>query len=760
MPAKKGPAAFPTKSELLEFMKEFKGNVSKRDIARAFHIKGPDKVQLKKMLREMEADGTIAKDRSRSLRPSDQLPGVTVIEFAGTDRHGDALARPSVWDKDETPPTIFITPPKRKNIPALGPGDKALARLTPIKDNAYRADIMKLLQKPKQAIMGVFKGGPEGGRIHPVDKKDRHDYLVERGQDGGAEHGELVMAEQVTRGRKNRGGPRMARVIRKIGDLRDARSISLIAVHAHDIPHEFPDHVTRAADTAEPVTLGKRDDLRDIPLITIDPADARDHDDAIWCEADPDPNNKGGWHTIVAIADVAHYVQPGNALDKEARKRGNSCYFPDRVIPMLPERLSAGLCSLQPGQDRACMAVHMWFSSSGKKLRHKFVRGLMKSHANITYEQAQSALDGTPDTATEPLVEPVLKPLYGAFQSIMEAREKRAPLDLDLPEKKILLDDQGHVQDIVERERLDAHRIVEEFMIQSNVAAAEELEKHRVPAMYRVHEEPPMDKMESLRDFLRTMDLTLAKGAVMKPVLFNGILRRVKNSPVEHLVNEVILRSQTQAYYSPENQGHFGLALARYAHFTSPIRRYADLIVHRGLIRALKLGDDGLHDDDMAALETIGQHISDTERRAMAAERDSKDRYLASYLSDHIGEIFSGRISGVTRFGLFINLEPSGGDGLIPISALGDDYYRLDEENRRLVGERNAKSFNLGQTLDVRLVEANPYSGGLRLALVDKDGNTVRPKGFSEGSSHKGRRRKRPDPPSRTERPKSKKRRR
>lgn len=718
--AKYEPGQLPSRDEIMDFVRNFPGSkVTKRDIARAFGVKGPDKVFLKKLLRELAEEGLLTKDTGHALRASDRLPSVQVVEFAGLDDHGDPLVKPVNYEGGGTPPRIYLSQKKGKHAPpAMGPGDRALVRLTPVKDEPpiYRASVLKFLKPAPKALMGVFHGGPNGGRLHPVDKKNRDEYWIDRDDVMGAVEGELVLAEPVKS--KRQSGPKRVRVKERLGDVDSARSISMIAIHSLDIPYEFPNEVIKEAEAAKPVSLGKRVDLRDIPLITIDPADARDHDDAVWAEPDDDPNNEGGWHAIVAIADVAHYVPNGSALDREALKRGNSCYFPDRVVPMLPEALSADLCSLMPGVERACMAVHIWFDKDGKKRRHKFVRGLMKSAGNVSYEQAQAALDGTCDDITAPLLEPVLKPLYGTFKAIMKARAKRQPLELDMPERRIELDANGHVAGITIRERFDAHKIVEELMITANVCAAEELEAHQTPTMYRVHEEPPLDKLESLREFLATMELNLAKGNVMMPRLFNGILEKVKDTAYETLVNEVVLRSQTQAYYSPDNMGHFGLALPRYAHFTSPIRRYADLVVHRGLVRALGFGKDGMTDEQRDKLASIGEQISSTERRAMAAERESTDRYLANYLADHVGDEFFGRVTGVTRFGLFVSIEPSGGDGLIPISEIGLDYYSHDEAHHRLVGERSGEEFKLGDRLKVRLTEANRFTGGLKLELV------------------------------------------
>ena len=529
------------------------------------------------------------------------------------------------------------------------------------------------------------------------------------------------MLAEIEAGRGSRHGVREARILQRFGHIDDARAVSLIVVNSHGIPTEFNKAAVAEAKAAKPVSVSGRIDLTKIPLITIDPEDARDRDDAVWAEPDDDPGNPGGWHVLVAIADVAHYVRPGSALDHEAFERGNSVYFPDRVVPMLPHELSSDLCSLAPREIRGCLVAEMWFDKDGNRKRHKFLRGAMRSVANLTYEQVQAAIDGRPDDVTGPLVEPVLKPLYAAYGALKRERDRRKPLDLDLPERKVEIDDLGHVASIRPRVRLDAHKLIEEFMIAANVAAAVELESHRSPCLYRVHDKPTQEKLAALSDFLETLGMKLLKTPAVKPSNFNGILSKVAGTDKAEMVSEVVLRSQAQAEYNAENIGHFGLNLRRYAHFTSPIRRYSDLVVHRALISALKLGDDGWKPEDLERFDDFGEALSNAERRAVAAERDALDRYLSAYLAERTGSVFTGRISGVTRFGLFICLDETGADGLVPIRSLRDDYYRHDERRHALVGDRTGHTYRLGERVAARLVEADAITGGMRFELVEEE---------------------------------------
>ena len=707
-------APLPTKEELLNYIRESPVPLGKRDLARAFHISGSNRIQLKVMLKELQQDGALGRDRGRRFASAGRLPEVTLVEVTGTDEDGEVLARPLAWSADGPPPRIYMAP-DRRGTPALGPGDRLLARLRAIGPGQYEGRTIRRISEAPGKVLGVFVLGPDGGRIRPTDRRLKAEYAVARGDQGSAKEGDVVLAD-VLPGRQL--GPRQARVVDRIGPLGDPHSISLIAISSRGIPVDFPSDALAQAAAAGPIELDGRVDLRPIPLVTIDGEDARDFDDAVWAEPDPDAANAGGWHLLVAIADVAHYVRPGDPLDRAAAERGNSAYFPDRVVPMLPEALSNGWCSLKPGEERGCLAVHIWIDREGRKLRHRFERGLMRSAARLTYAQMQAAQDGRPNALTAPLAAPTVKPLYGAFRALLAARLARGALDLDLPERQVVLGDDGHIERIVPRPRLDSHRLIEEFMIAANVCAAETLEEKRQPCMYRVHDEPAREKVEALREFLASLGYRLAKGQVLRPGHFAEILDKAAGTPHAHLVSEVVLRSQAQAVYSPDNHGHFGLALRRYAHFTSPIRRYADLLVHRALISALALGAGGLPIGAEAMFASTGEHISMTERRADAAERDAEDRYMAAYLASRVGASFSGRVSGVTRFGLFVTLDETGADGLVPISTLPSNYYIHEEARHRLVGRESGRTYVLGDAIEVRLAEADMVTGGLIFEIL------------------------------------------
>ncbi len=736
---------FPTRDAIVAFIRANPGKIGTKEIAREFGLKNADRAELKRILRELADNGVIAK-RRRKIAETAALPATVMADVTGRDADGELIAVPSEWDEAETgePPKIRIHVVRRARPgTTAGVGDRVLLHVERSEEGegvAYRGRVIRVVDHAKARILGIFRKLPEGGgRLVPVDKKQAGRELnIGKADALDAEDGDLVSVDLI---RTRAFGLASGRVKERLGSLASEKAISLIAIHAHDIPMAFTQGALREADAAEPATLRGREDWLKLPLVTIDPPDAKDHDDAVHAEPDSDPNNKGGYLVHVAIADVAFYVRPGSALDHDALVRGNSVYFPDRVVPMLPERISNDLCSLVPGEARGALAVRMVIGADGHKRSHSFHRVLMRSAAKLNYAQAQAAIDGKPDDTTGPLLASILRPLYDAYAIVKRARDLRDPLDLDIPERKILLKSDGTVDRVIVPARLDAHRLIEEFMILANVAAAEMLEKKALPLIYRVHDEPSLEKVHALQEFLRTLDLPFAKGGPLRPSLFNRVLSQVQGEDYEQLVNEVVLRSQAQAEYSAENYGHFGLNLRRYAHFTSPIRRYADLIVHRALIRGLGLGDGGLPDSEtLESLSEVAAAISATERRAMKAERETADRLIAHHLADRIGATFQGRISGVTRSGLFVKLDDTGADGFVPIRTLGAEYFTYDEARHALIGSRSGAMHRLGDVVDVRLVEAAPVAGALRFELLS-EGATA-PRGGMRETSRRERKHK------------------
>ena len=715
-------ARIPSKTEILDWIAENPGLTAKRDIAKAFGIKGADRIELKRILKELEAEGTLER-RRKTYRDTETLPPVTVLTMLPPDRNGDQFARPMEWQGGAPEPRVLYLPGKADA--ALAGGDRILARVTEVKgaDHQYEARLIRKIGTNPHKVIGIFRKAAEGGRIVPIDKGADKEWIVAADATLGAKDGELVEAEQA--GPKGRMGLPKARITDRLGDPSAPKAVSLIAIHQHGIPDDFPDAVIAEADRMKPAPLGDREDLRHLPFVTIDPADARDRDDACHAHPDDDPKNAGGHIVWVAIADVAHYVTPGSALDREARHRGNSTYFPDRVVPMLPDRLSGDLCSLHEGVPRAVIAVWMKLDAKGRKVSHRFTRAMIRSVASLNYAEVQDARDGRPNDRCAGLMDEVIAPLYTAYEATKTERAMRQPLDLDLPERRIVLSEAGEVLSVAFKDRLDAHRLIEEFMILANVAAAEELIRLRRPLLYRVHEEPSPEKLDALREVAQASGFTLAKGQVLRTEHLNRLLAQAEGTDFDELLNITTLRSMTQAYYAPENFGHFGLALKNYAHFTSPIRRYSDLIVHRALITGHGWGKDGLSQADIDGLSETGEHISETERRSMAAERDTTDRYLAAYLSERVGNEFAGRISGVTRFGLFVRLDETGADGLIPIRTLGREFFHYDQRAQSLVGADTGMTLSVGQRVTVRLAEAVPVTGGLMLELLAVEGGPL-----------------------------------
>ena len=731
------PRPLPSIAQLQVFLGGARAKVGRNEIARHFGLTSEQRPALRALLASMQEAGIAAPAGKRRLdrpeaRPAprsavpsgppsgppsappsgprsgprpDTLPDMLPVEVFGTDADGEPLARPLNWQGEGRPPLIYMRP-EAAGQPALAPGERVLARLKPVGGGKYEGRSFKRISGPEDVparILGIV----QNGQIVPTDKKQKGHWQMVGSE---AREGDIVLAEPAAQGAGRHFGPKPARVTEVLGRMGEAKSVSLICIHAHGIPTEFPPEAVEQAEASRGTPLGKRTDLRATALVTIDGEDARDFDDAVFAEEDG-----SGWRIIVAIADVAHYVRPGTALDREARRRGNSVYFPDRVVPMLPEALSNGWCSLRPREDRGCLFVEMRFTADGEKIGHRFGRGLMRSVARLTYEELQAARD----EAREPQE---LEPghtarLYGAFEALLGARTRRGTLELDIAERRVVLSPEGQVLGVAPRPRLDSHKLIEEFMVAANVCAAEELERLVQPTMYRIHDRPSDQKLEGLRQFLQQFAINMPPGNQLHPRNFSHVLAMVKGAPHERLVNETVLRSQSQAAYAPDNIGHFGLALARYAHFTSPIRRYADLMIHRALIRGLKLGADGLTEAEATEMPAIADAITGTERRAAAAERDAVDRYLAAFMSSRVGETFTARISGVTRFGMFVAVDETGAQGMVPFAAMPEDRWEEDPATQSLIGRRTGLRFTLGDAVEVALREANAMTGAMQFQL-------------------------------------------
>jgi len=707
----------PTRDELLAFIRDSETPVGKREIAKAYGLKGDQRIELKELLRDLRDTGEIAPDRAKTFRHPESLSDMVVLEIVSVDDDGHLLAVPRRHDddKDGPPPRIEVSAPASRTVPAPAVGDRVLASMKRRGKNTYEAKVVRRLGSGPKKILGLYEEPPGRnglGLVTPTDRKLRREFDVRPTDKNGALPGDIVWIEET-------GGAlaRRARIVERIGPMSDPRTVSLISIAANDIPVDFPEAAIEEADKAKAAPMGHRLDLRDVPLVTIDGEDARDFDDAVFAE--PDPGHAGGWRILVAIADVAWYVRHDRPLDRAAYRRGTSVYFPDRVVPMLPEQLSNHWCSLVPREDRPVLVAEMWIDGEGHLKRHKFHRAMMRSAARLTYNRVQRAMNGTPDAEIEPLMDEVVRPLYGAYRVLLAAREARGALDLDLPERQVTLGKDGHIATIGVRERLDSHKLIEEFMVLANVAAAQALEQRQASCLYRVHDQPDLAKLEALREFLGTLGIKVPTGQRLRPADLNRVLHEVADKPVSQLVSQTVLRSQSQAVYSPDNLGHFGLALARYAHFTSPIRRFPDLIVHRALIAAYGLGEGGLSSEDKGRFTEFGEHLSMCERRAVAAERGAMDRYVAAFMAGHVGAVFPGRVNGVTRFGLFATLEGTGADGLIPIRSLGQEFFRHDEGRQVLIGERTGETFGLGDRLQIKLVEADTATGGLLFEIVD-----------------------------------------
>ena len=734
----------PGRQDILDFIAQNPGKTGKREIAKAFNVKGSDRIYLKQLLREMTAEGLIEGNRSDGVRKAGTLPAVGVVEITARDEEG-ALHGKIILRGELQNTTDIIIFSKRKQ-PVMG--DQILARLNETSPGIYRADTIKVITRAgSEKVIGILKGNLEPDKkgkisayIEPIERRARHIFNISGTLPDNCAEGDIVVAEKISAVRSaQRHHPQQVKVTERVGSPDAPDAFSLIAIAEQSIPIEFPDAVIQQSEALKQFSMEGRQDLRELPLITIDPADARDHDDAVYACPDDNPDNEGGYLVWVAIADVATYVPPETPLDKEALKRGNSVYLPDRVVPMLPEKISNNLCSLRPDEERPCLVVKMTIDKNGNKKTHKFSRAIMKSAARLSYQQAQTGFDNQPDETATPVYETVLKPLWAAYQLMTKAREKRAPLDLDIPERKIIMNN-GRIEDIFTPQRLEAMRLIEEMMVSANVCAAETLEKHKTPLIYRVHNIPSEEKVYALAGFVKPLGVVIDLGQPMIPRLFNRLLEGARETEYGFMIQEAVLRTQSQAVYDPENIGHFGLNLSRYAHFTSPIRRYADLIVHRALIRALKFGSDGLPDSQIEILDETAAHISSTERRAMLAERSAKERYLSAFMSTRIGNEFAGHITGVTKSGLFIRLDDTGAEGFSPMSYLGRERFFANEDGMSLTGGTTGKTYRIGQAISVRLLETNPIAGGMLMEPVlqgEAEGTTQRRGSFRRNTQGK-----------------------
>lgn len=729
------------KKSLLEFIKTH-SHIQKRDIAKHFGIKGDERRKLNALLRDLDASGELNLKRRKEVSAFDAPPKSGIYQAVEIDENGDLWCKQVGQDGIYGEKFLIATTLAKHRDEAVGINERfvGLSRRSKHEDR-FEIKVIKRLGVQVSRIFGVLHI-EEGrvGHIVPADRKNKKEYMILPQHLNDAKNGDLVAVRELP----NRGyGPKKCEVLEIFGQITDPKAASILAIAAHNIPIGFTDEEEAQANNAMPAELEYRTDLRNIPLVTIDPDDARDHDDAVYAE-----KTAKGHKIWVAIADVAHYVPHGSALDKGSLKRGNSVYFPDRVVPMLPFKLSADLCSLRENEDRACLAVEIHVDNDGNLQSYCFVRGLMRSVARLTYTMAQEAIDGKPNEKTAPILDNVLKPLWAAYEALKIERSKREPLEIESSEKRIILSPEGKVESISRKERFDAHRLIEEFMILANVCAAKAISEKNLPLVYRVHDVPSATKIASLGDYLASVSIKWTKGETIRPSRFNRILEIARKTENFESINDMVLRTQAQAVYDTDNIGHFGLGLQKYAHFTSPIRRYADLCVHRALIDGLKLGGEGFKTaPKIEELQRISQAISDCERRAMAAERDATDRYVAAFLSERVGAIFDGRIASVTGFGVFVKLDETSADGLVPVSHLGEEYFFLDEAAHALIGTQSGDRWELGMRVRARLLEAAPITGGLMFDIVSDPKKGPIPKGRNIAPNKFDRQRRGKRPP-------------
>ena len=691
-------AEAPERQEIIAVLEDHGRPLKRRDLVERLNVVSDDSREiLRRRLRAMVRDGQLVKNR----RGAYGLPAKMDLVAGRISAHPDGygFVMPDDGESD-----LYLSPRQMRSVLH---GDRVLASVIGI-DRRGRKEgaVREILERAHVKVVGHFVEESGIALVVPDDARINQDVLIPLPDTAGARPGQVVVAEIVEQPRDHK--PPVGRIIEILGKSGAPGMATEIAIRNFDLPREWPEGVEEEAEAfgdeiAEDMTKGRRD-LRELPLVTIDGADARDFDDAVYAQ-----RRKNGWRLVVAIADVSSYVKPGNPLDVEAERRATSVYFPGRVIPMLPEALSNGLCSLKPEEDRLCLVCDMSINQAGKVVRARFDSAVMRSHARLTYDEVWDWIVSGKDEIRpgKAEVSASLKDLYGLYRALRKARTKRGAIDFESTEVQFSFDERGSVADISPYERNDAHKLIEECMVTANVEAALFLLRNKIPAPFRSHDPPPAEKLESLEAFLRGLGIKVPWRGQPTPRDFETVVQQIKGRDDRPLIMAVLLRAQSMASYQAHNTGHFGLALAAYAHFTSPIRRYPDLLVHRAIYHLLSRKPVGQYPLNAGRMEKLSEQCSHRSRRAEEAERDVNDRLKAYFMEQHIGDQFKGQVTGVTSFGLFVELERNHVSGLVHITSLPNDYYHFDPVVHRLVGDRTGKVFQLAQKVNVKVVAVN-----------------------------------------------------
>jgi ribonuclease R len=682
----------PSRNELLKFLEKSGKPLTIKQILAEFGLRGQRmRSQLEDRLYGMVRAGQIIENRRGEFCLVTKLDLVTGVVSGHRDGFGFV-------DRDDGGDDVYLS---AREMRPLFDGDRVAVKIIGTdRRGKPEGDLVEVLERARREVAGQFIRERGIGLVIPDNPRITHRILVGKGDAGGAKPGEIVVAEILDYPSKVEQAT--GRIVRVIGPPGKKGISTDIAIHAHGIPTRWPkevrDEIEKVGKTVPSRAKQGRVDLRDVDLVTIDGADARDFDDAVYCE-----RSGKGWRLLVAIADVSHYVDVGTALDREATARGTSVYFPDRVVPMLPEVLSNGLCSLNPKVDRLCLVCDMRVGKDGKVTGSKFVEAVMRSSARLTYSQVNGVLTGDAPDGVPKKLHGLLRELHGLYKAFARARQRRGAIELDIPSTRFELGKDGSIAAIHLTKRNDAHRLIEECMIAANVQAAKFIRRHKIPGLYRVHAKPDPDRFAELRLFLVSLGLKVPHPEHVEPRQFNALLSQVEGRPDSAAISMAMLRSLTHAEYTPHNIGHFGLALDAYAHFTSPIRRYPDLLVHRAIRHIVRGGKPSKFAYDTGAMERLGSLTSAHERRAEEATRDVEAWLKCEYMEDHVGEEFDGVVTGVTNFGLFVQIVELMIDGLIHVTSLDNDYYHYDAGAQQLVGERTGKRYRLGDTVRVRV---------------------------------------------------------